>query len=893
VSPIPGLRRFFRLPLSRQTLERDIDDEMAFHIDMRVADLMASGLDAAEALAVARSEYGDVGDAREELAKLGRARLRRARRVELRDVFGQNVHWALRMLVREPAFSLAVVVALAAGVGVNAVMFSVTDRLLFRAPPGIEAPDAVGRIFFHATLDAFGTMRQPVMTWPHYEHLRRSPVLTDAGAFTSVREESLGSGRDARGVQVVLATGSLFTTLGTRPTAGRFFTDAESRDGSAVAVVSAPFWQRELGGGSLEGRRVRIGRLEYDVVGIAPAGFTGVQLEPVDVWLPLGTAGPELGGAAWNTDAMQWLQMVARRSDVPRAAAEATLTAAAREVNWLLQADSASRVSLESVVPARGLQPAWSQSAGSGRVALWLSAICVLVLLIACANVANLLLARASRRRREIGVRLALGIGRARLAWQLLTETLVLAIAAGAGALLLATWAGTLLRRLVLPDIEWAGRPVLDGRMLLFALTVIVVAVLLAGLAPALHAVRDSVLGALGQGVRSGVRRSRLRAGLVVMQAALSVVLLVAAGGFVLSLRALQRVDIGIEPNGLLAVHWPAGSLGLATPERHRLYDASLERLRALPDVEDVAMAAVAPLTGSISVNVFDPVADTLLERGVYANAVSAGYFDVVGTRITRGRGFTAADGAGTESVAVVSEALAAQLWPRGQALGQCLRHSSGDGSCARVVGVMQDPRGAGADDEPASMFLLPLAQASSFEAERALLVRLREGGREENVRETVQTVRAGLPHVRVRAYADIIAPMRRPWAMGARLFTAFGVLALALATLGLYGVIAYDVTRRQHEMSVRVALGAGRSAIMRIVLGDAGRLLALGIAAGAVVTLALASRLQPLLFGVSADNPLVLAVAAGVLVLAGLLAAALPARRAAAADPSRALREE
>jgi putative ABC transport system permease protein len=894
MSPIPGVRRWFRVPLSRETLERDIDEEIAFHLEMRAAELEADGLTAEEARAVAHAEYGDIAESRAELAKLGRVRIRNARRADLRDVIGQNIRWALRMLVREPALSLAVIVALAAGVGVNAVMFSVTDRLLFRAPPGIADAEEVGRVFFHATLEPIGTIRQPVTTWPQYEHLRTLNVLADAGAFSSVHTASFGVGAAAKPVQVVLATGSLFSTLGTRASFGRFFTDAESRDGSAVAVVSTPFWQRELGGVALDGLRVRIGRREYDVVGVAEPGFTGVYLESVDVWLPLVTAAAELGGAGWDTGDMQWLQIVVRRAAVPQLAAEAALTQAAREVNWLLAADTTSGVTLESVVPGRGMQPAWSRTAGAGRVALWLSGVSLLVLLIACANVANLLLARASRRRREIGVRLALGVGRARLAAQLMTETLVLGVAAGAAALLFAGWSATVLRRLLLPDVEWSGRPVLDARMLAFGGAIIVAAVLLAGMAPALHAARASVVNALGAGMRGGVRRSRVRSALVVLQAALSVMLLVGAGAFVKSLHNLQRIDMGFEPRDLLAVRWPAGSLELTPAERLALHDESLERLRRMPEVEHVALVATAPMTSSISVSVRPGEADERADGAVYVNAVTPGYFDALRTRVLRGRGFTDADAEGAEPVIVVSEALAARLWPGADPLTHCLRWDGGGDACRRVVGVMQSPRGAGPDAAPGLAFVVPLAQAATLSSQRALLVRLRPGSAAiGRVREALQTLRPGLAHVSVRPYDDIIAPVLRPWQLGARLFTAFGVLALALATLGLYGVVAYDVARRQHEMSVRVALGAGRAAIARIVLGDAGRLLGLGVAAGVIGAVAFADRLQPLLFGVSADDPIVLAAAASVIALAGLIAAAVPARRATRVDPMRALREE
>jgi putative ABC transport system permease protein len=892
-----GLRRYFRLPLSAATLERDIEEEMAFHLEMRTRELEQEGLEPAEAEAIAQREYGDVREARAELTKLGRSRIRSARMTDLRDVLGQDVRWALRMLVREPAFSLAVVLALGVGVGVNAVMFSVTDRLLLRAPPGIESADHVGRVFFHASLDAFGAMRQPVTTWPQFENLRTVPVLADAGAFTAVRTESLGRGRDARPVAVVLATGSLFTTLGTRPHLGRFFTDEESRAGNRVAVVSRPFWEGTLAGASLDGVRVRVGREEYDVIGVAPAGYTGVYLEPVDIWLPLGTAGPEMGGDGWNTASMQWLQIAARRGDgVTLAAAEAALSAAARKEDWLLQADTASRVTLESVVPARGLQPAWSAGARAGRVALWLSAICLIVLLIACANVANLLLARASRRRREIGVRLALGIGRARLAWQLLVETLVLAAAAGLVALFLATWTGTVLRRMLLPDVEWAGRPVLDARMLLFAAAIIGVAVVLTGLAPALYAVRDSVLGALGLGVRGGGGgRTRLRSALVVVQTALSVMLLVGAAAFVLSLRNLRQEPLGFEPRGLVAVRWPAGSLELSREERLALYEESLQRLRALPAVHSAALAAVAPFTGSISVSIEREDESRDDGRGVYMNAISADYLDVIGTRVLRGRDFTLEDAAGGEPVVIVTRALAADLWPGADPLARCLRWERSDGACARVVGVIEDPRMAGAQGaDIGRLFLVPIAQHPTVSADRALVVRLRTGGVSlRAVREALQTVRPGLPHVHATSYDELISPFLRPWQLGARLFTALGILALALATLGLYGVIAYDVTQRQQEMSVRVALGARASAIVRMVMGDAGRLVAAGVIFGALGAILAADRLQPLLYGVSAREPFVLAVAVVLLGIAGMSAAALPARRAARADPIRALREQ
>jgi predicted permease len=906
---IPGLRRFFRLPLSRTTLVRDVDEEIAFHLESRTADLVSSGMTPHEARLCAEREFGDVARARSELAAIDDVRLRAERRSDVWDATLHEVRQAARGLRRTPGFTLAVVVMLALGIGVNAAMFGITDRLLLSPPAHVQGADALVRVMYEYTPRWDPVLRAARdVSYADYVSLREGVgAFEQVAAYGSPSTSSLGRGADGQEVKLVSVTEDYFVTLGVSPLRGRFFSADEHGDGdvSHVVVLSHGLWQRRFGGDdAVIGSVVDIDNRPFTIVGVAPRGFNGIDLTPVHGWVPVAATAPSLA-PNWRTarDVMTWLLPIARLAPgVTRdaAATEAhTVYFAAEEIRQRHEGDATARVVLGELNAARvqGGGPGALAAQRSGRIALWLLGVSTLVLIIASANVANLLVARSLRRRREIGVRMALGVSRLRLAGEVLAETLLIAVAATSLGLLLAHWSGQLGRALLLPDFEWTGSPV-DGRMLVFAICVAVASALLAGLLPALLAARADVVRLLALGGRSGTySRSPLRAGLVMLQATLSLVLLVGAGLFVRSLENARTLHLGYEPDRVALLSWHRTGLGWSRERTLDLYDRSLERAQALPAVESAALSMFSPLWGAAGAQIRVPGRDSIpLPPGMFGfmyDAVTPDWFRTMGTRLQHGRVFTAADADGAAPVVIVTASLAELLWPGENALGRCfvVRFPEYDRSCREVVGIVEDMhyRSLEARD---MLFFVPLAQVPPFGA-RVLSVRThgRPAGELPAVSAALHGLEPGLPFLQTTLLADRLAPQLQPWRLGAAAFSAFSVLALLLAALGLYGVVAYDVAQRTREMGVRIALGARALNVARLVLTDALRVVVPGLLMGLALAFWLAPRLEGLLFDVGPHDARVLMSAALLLLGAALAAALLPGRRAARVQPVEALR--
>jgi putative ABC transport system permease protein len=897
-------KRWFRLPFSKATMERDIRDEIDFHIEMRVSELSARGVPAAEARERAAREFGDVSEAQRELATIGRLRLRRQRRTDILDAVRQDVGYALRGIRREPGFALAIVVTLALGIGANAAMFGILDRLLLRPPAGVADPARVVWLAFESTSPFTGEVNPtPVTTYPAYAALREavSPVA-ELAVVAHGSAASFGAGDDAVSIRTAAASASLFSVLGVEPAAGRFFTDAEDAPpaGQELVVLSWGFWQGALGGrDDVLGSTVRIDARSWTVVGIAPRGFNGLDLTRVDAWLPVSIVAADEAGAGWHTENnMWWLRVVGRLRPGSGASevAERATAAHASLFPWQYEEDAAARVSATPILGSA------LSGTGSGvrevKVSAWLVGVAGVVLLVGCANVANLLLARSIRRRREIGVRLAMGVGRARLALQMFTEILVFAVIGGLVGLVLAAWGGRVVQQALLPHVDWSGG-ITDTRVLLFALAATLLAAALSGGLPALLAGRIDLNTLLRSGSREGTyRRSTLRAALVVVQGALCVLLLVGAGLFVRSLRNAWSVDLGFDPARVLVVEWSPPALDRPVPERLALYDRALERLRGLPEVESAALSLAQPYWSSISTDITSAASDSVPRSaagGPSYTAVTPGYFETMGMRIVRGRGFDEGDVASGPRVAVLHERTAAALFPGGDALGECVHVGEKSSPCSQVVGIAGDVRMHSVAGEPTLHFVLPLAQRQTTSTMRVLLVRTRGDPVRsiEAVRRAAQELEAGLPFVSVAPLSERIEPQLRPWRMGATLFSAFGGLALVLAALGLYAVLAYDVAQRRQEIGVRIALGAGGGNVVRLVLGNAVRFTLAGIGIGISAAALLAGSLEGELFRVSPRDPIVLGGVALVLLGVGMAAAVLPARRAMKVDPMASLKAE
>jgi len=803
----------------------------------------------------------------------------------------RDLRYALRTFARSPGLVAAAVVCLALGIGANATIFDVVDTLLFRPPPHVQHPERVVRLYFRRRLPPSVTTTSSITGYPLYILIRESARAFDAlAAYTYAQSASLGRGVDARRVQVVLASASYFPLLGVRPALGRFYSADEDRlGGPAVVVLGYGFWRAAFQGDpGILGRQLQLGRSSYTVVGVAPERFTGVNLENVDAWVPLTASTPELMGPGSLNRGSYFLEIIGRLRPGGRQPAEREATRAFRAEDMYSHGDSDAVVILGPVQHARG--PEVSQNA---RVSLWLSAVSVIVLLVACANVANLLLARALQRQREIAVRLALGAARLRLARQLVTESVLLALAGGFAALLVTLWAGPVIRAFLLPDLPAVAAAV-DGRVLLFTGGVALLTGFLAGCVPALQVGRADLTPALKAGAREGrYRRSRLRSGLLVGQVALTVTLIVGAGLFVRSLRNVEGQDFGFDPAHTLLATTDLRAAGYRPTEINQLNLRMLARIEALPGVEAAAATIGHPFGWATGCSVSVPGRDSipqLKSGGPYCQRVTPGYFAAMGTPV-HGRAFTPADR--SASVAIVSETMARLLWAGEAAIGKCFYVGS-DKRCAEIVGIVPDARRFNAVEDVAMHFYVPFAPDSS-QFITALVMRAR--GRPEDlvapVRSAMQQTAANLPYAAVTPLADLVAPSIRPWRLGTTMFGVFAGLALVLAAVGLYGVLSYTVAQRSHEIGIRMAMGARRSNVLGLMVGQGVRIAALGAGIGALAALVGGRVLSSLLYGVSSRDPLVLLGAALIPLVVAAAASYVPARRAAKVDPVVALRYE
>jgi predicted permease len=802
----------------------------------------------------------------------------------------QDLRYALRSFARSPALVAAAVICLALGIGANATVFGVVDTLLFRPPPHVQDPGRVTRLYIRRNLPPFGLATSSTTGYPLYTSIRDAASAFSAlAAFTYAHGASLGRGADAKRVDLVLASASFFPLLGVRPALGRFFTADEDRPGGpAIVVLSFEFWRSAFGGDStVVGRQLQLGRGSYTVIGVAPERFTGVDLQNVDVWAPIASATTEFMGPSYMNRGSYFLEIIGRlsRGGAATAARQATLVLRADDV--YSGRDSNAVVVLGPVQQARG--PEMSQNA---KVSIWLAAVAVIVLLIACANVANLLLARSLQRQREVAIRLALGAGRWRLTRQVLIESLVLAIAGGIAALFVTLWAGPLIRAFLLPDTPAFTEP-LDARVLAFTAVMALLTGILTGAVPAWQLARHDLTPALKAGAGEGrYQRSRLRSALLEAQVALTVVLIVGAGLFTRSLRNVEGQNFGFDPTHTLLATIDLPAAEYSPAQINELHLQVLARLEALPGVE-AAAATVAHLLGEVhgcwvSVPGQDSI-PRLSTGGPYCQQVTPGYFAAIGTPV-RGRAFTAADRAG--SVAIVNETMARLLWPGKNAIGKCF--VADEKTCAEVIGVVPDARRFQAVEDASMTFYVPFSGDSNGYI-TALVVRVR--GRPEDwittVRSAIQETAPNLPFASVTPVADLLAPSIRPWRLGTAMFSGFALLALVLSAVGLYGVLAYIVTQRTHEMGVRVAMGAQRWDVQRLMVSHGVRVAAIGAALGALAGLVAGRVLSSLLYGVSPRDPLVLFAAVLVPVVVAAVASYLPARRASRVDPVVALRAE
>jgi predicted permease len=868
----------------RRRLDRDLDEELAFHLDMRA---QKYGGDRAAHTAAVR-QFGNATSIRE--------RCRDLWTFATLETLWQDLRYAARTLTKTPAFSVVAVLSLALGIGANAALFSVMDVMLLRALPVHNPQELVE--FVRATPDGSQMTNLP---YPVFEYLRRDrSALADVFA---IRWSSpvFQAGADPQQIVAHEVSGSFFAGLGVHPLMGRTIgpDDDKAVAANRVAVIGYAFWSRRFGRDpSALGASVRLSGEPFTVVGIMPAEFFGLDRGDVpDLWVPL-AADPH-PGQVWVTGRLRPGISVARA----RAELEPLFRQALESMRDGLKEDSER--DRNAFLGQRLLVNRATQGSSGVRWEYWqysstlkiLIALTGLVLLIACANLANLLMARSAARSREIAIRLALGAGRWRLVRQLLTENLLLSLAGGTLGLLMAGWGHRLLVGFLVQDPSSVALDFdLNYRLLGFGLILSAATGLLFGLMPAIRATRADVSGAIHSGVRQrGAWNMPLAKGLLAGQVALSMVLLIGAGLFARSLRNLGAADLGLARENLLLMDvQPAGKSPQA---RQQFWMDLTRRVSSLPGVRSMALAGDAVFgNGGWNQTVWiERPGESAQDTHVSDNLVGPGFFATAGIPILVGREFGEQDRENSPLVAVVNRSFAHRFFGNENPLGKHFG-DSGQASSGRyeIVGVVGDAKYGSVREKPSPMVFHPIEQEPPLDS-YVLHVRTvsQPAALMPSIRREVQAVDGEALISDVRTLPQIVHSQLRQDRMFATLASFFALLALALGAIGIYGIVAYRVAHRTAEIGVRMALGAQKRDVLWLILRETLVLLAAGAAVGIPAALAAARLVRSLLFGLQPSDPLTVACATAVLFAAGALAGFLPARRAASVEPTLALRSE
>ena len=807
----------------------------------------------------------------------------------------RDLRQAIRSLIRQPAFTTVVVITLALGIGATTAIFTVVNAVILEPLPYAQ-PDRL--VFIHSQFPSIGFDKFWISP-PEYRDLQQhARSYSEIGAWRTGQVSLSGLDSPMR-VTSAVASAELFSTLGVPPRLGRAFDTREDAEGvEPVVVISHRLWQSAFGGDvSLVGRRIEVNGTQRTLVGVMPPGFD-IEDAGVDVWLPLA-----LPPSPTNRGS-HFLNLVGRL------APGVTLDRARSEMGVLLSQwrdfapsghvpnDSTHRVVIKSLR---------EEVVGDVRPALLILLGAVgLVLLIACANVANLLLARAEARQKEIAVRSALGAGRGRLLRQFLTESTTLAVLGGAVGLLFGYWGLTALLAASPDSVPRAAEIGLDGRVLIFTLGVSLLTGLLFGLAPLLHLSPRTMGLALKEGGQRSTAtsgRMKLRRLLVISEVALAVILVVGAGLLLRSFAALQRVDPGFDPRGLLTFQLFLTQASYPEPaDRIGFFDRLSRRLAELPGVTGVAaMSGLPPLR---DVNANDTgfegkqqTPDGPVHNVDYYQVVSGEYFETMGIPIVDGRAFTASDDAEATPVAIINERLARVFYSGENPIGQRVRPSGPESiPWFTIVGIAKDVKQGGLAEQAGTELYFHYPQTGNL-GPRSMNVVVRATrdpmSIAEDVRRAVWSVDRSLPLAHLQSMeANLAGSISRPRFL-TRLLGLFAGLALVLAAIGTYGVLSYSVAERRKEIGIRMALGAGAHMVMGMVMRDGLAMAALGLVAGLLGALALTRLLSSLLFGVGTTDAVTFFAAPAVLGVVALIACYIPARRATLVDPMHAIREE
>ncbi len=800
---------------------------------------------------------------------------------------------ALRGLLRSPAFTLTAILILAIGIGANTAIFSLADAVILRPLPAIAEPAGL--------VDLKGDS----VSYPLYTALRDGSKAVANLAAWSDRSMSLWNGDQARMLRGGVVSANYFDVLGVPPALGRAFQLAENEGGEAVAVLSDGLWRREFGSDpAILGRSIRVNGVPLTVVGVAPRGFRGAAFAIFpDLWVPVGTWPRLTTGPLANFDIHSrnwgWMSVFGRlEPGVAREQARAAFVT-------LLERDASAHgenfdAGRWSVVPTTAAAAGVGDSEGFGapQILIVLAAAVFTALLIACANLANLLLARGVSRQKETAVRQALGASRGRIARQVLFESVLLSLAGGAAGLLTASWILSFVTRVRLVEDLTVGlfQPELGARTFLFAAGLSAVVGLLFGLLPAWRASRAPAASLLAASSGTIVRGAALNRILVAAQVALCLTLLATSGLLGRSLVRALSIDLGLRTRGVFVANVNLGLARYDAPRALAFVAELPRRLESHPSVRGASWTSSLPLSGSRdqeTIEIEGAAPPNGPRPDVDVAAVGPAYFRALGIPVLSGREFAESDRLGSPGVAVVNRAMADRFWPGANPLGRRFTVSNLSWT---VVGVVADAKSASLTDAPVPQMWAPVLQLAPAALSRLTLIvqsELNPDAVAGLLREEIRGLDPTLPVTQIGPYGDVVASRLLPQRAGAALLGAFGALSLVLAAVGIYAVVSWSARRRTAEFGIRLALGARAADVRRLVLRSMAGSVALGAAGGLVLSAAAGWLLQSALYGLAPADPVTLAAATLVLGGSALLAADLPARRAARIDPSRALRQE
>jgi predicted permease len=886
------LRRRLGVLLRKSEMERELDEELRHHIEQQTEQNIRMGMNPEEARSAARKAFGGVEQAKE--------RSRDARGLRWLEELWQDLRYGARMLRTQPGFTLIAVLTLGLGIGANTAIFSIVNALLLRPVPGVAEPERlvlVGRSRENVAFDS--------LAYPDYlDYREQNTVFSGITVFytTPLHLSNVDAGGAPERVQGELVSGDYFTTLGVKAALGRTLTRADDTTPGAnpVALIGYSLWQRRFGAdAAIVGKTIKLDARPFTVVGVALEGFAGTVVGgATEVWLPI-TMFAQVGRYQDRREdfltmrGAQWIDGFARlKPGVTLQHAQAEMSVIAQRLARAYP-NTNEKVGVK-VAPHFGMWPDDRADARAFTGLLLLAA--GLVLLVTCANVANLLLARATRRQREMGVRLALGAGRARIVRQLLTESLLLALLGGIAGLFLARWASDFIMRYWTPKSYYGLQTSLDlspdAHVLLFASGVSLLTGVIFGLAPAWQSARTDLLSALKDGAATGrsPRQARLGGVLIVGQIALSLVVLASAGLCVRTLHNAFAIDRGYNVDRVLTTEIDLGRQGY-NEGRSRIFHQQLsERVRALPGVEAASLAHRSPLSDQQYTGVRPAgMPETSPPITTRFNIVTPRHLETIGLRLLQGRDFNAQDTAQAHRVAIINESLARRLWGEQNPLGKLL----GNKQQIEIIGIVNDARyGSGLQPPPLHLYF-PVAQ----DYRPGMTLHVKATGDPTSLIAAVQReVRTLDPNLLIHNVRTLDAQLDQVLAaqrVAAALISSFGLLALLLAGLGLYGVMAYSVAQRTREIGIRLALGAQARDVQALIVRRGMAMALCGVALGLFASAAVTKTMRNLLFGVNPTDPPTFAAVASLLIAVAALACWIPARRATKVDPLVALRNE